>query len=94
MSDSIQYGPWHDVKPAWETRWVATARYAERKHDVVHPAECGWVDGYCDFEDVLNDSNEPGTGNYRARVVATTTTRVGTDYAEYELEWEPVGGAS
>lgn len=90
------YGPWHDVKLTWEPRWTGAAMHTDYAYYVGHPEECGWTredPGACTFEDVLDDSdNEPGAGEFRARVYMDHYDIDGTDYTEDTLEWESVGG--
>jgi hypothetical protein len=96
MSNTMQYGPWHDVKVLYGPRWTGTAMHYDFEYHVVHPDECGWADldpDACAFEDVLDDDDQDqSVGDYRARIVKGHYDIVAADDVEDTLEWEPAGG--
>lgn len=88
------YGPWHDVKVVTDTRWDGFAFHVGPVYYVGHPAGCGWSEDDpddCPFENVLDDHDHDGTGNFEARVF-TDPYPADPDDDEYGLEWRPAGG--
>lgn len=83
------YGLWHDVKVVNDTRWDGLAFHTGPVYYVGHPDECGWSKDdpdACPFEDVLDDQDHDGTGDFEARVLKDSFT-ADPDDDEYGMEW-------